>query len=66
VFLAKFRFQQSQNQISFKPKKTTGIQQKKESNNCIRKFEMLFHEYLNILCVIVIQNLPKQFNAILS
>jgi hypothetical protein len=45
VFLAKFRFQQSQNQISFKPKKTTGIQQKKEErNNCIRKFEMLFHE----------------------
>jgi hypothetical protein len=46
MFLAKFRFQQSQNQIDFKPKnKPQEYHKKKRDNNCIRKFEMLFHEY---------------------
>jgi hypothetical protein len=46
VFLAKFRFQQSQ-KSNFKPKNKPQEYNKKkeERNNCIRKFEMLFHEY---------------------
>jgi ABC-type polar amino acid transport system ATPase subunit len=40
---------------------------KRERNNCIRKFEMLFHEYEIFNVKSVVQKLhQKQFNAILS